>query len=83
VNVCGRKLWRLLPPQHAHLLYDCFGRELAPDFDPGPGQLGRFPNLATARRHVIDVVQVQLQPCLFWQAMPSLSLCLEYHCQKH
>lgn len=60
VNVCGRKLWRLLPPEHTHLLYDCFGREIAPTFDLDDGQLDRFPNLAAARRFIIEVVQVLL-----------------------
>lgn len=29
-NITGRKLWQLLPPEHTHLLYDRFGRYLAP-----------------------------------------------------
>ncbi|KAK9901594.1 hypothetical protein WJX75_003934 [Coccomyxa subellipsoidea] len=57
VNVCGRKRWRLLPPQYTHLLYDRFGREMAPDFELDGCQAERFPNLAAARRHVIEVVQ--------------------------
>ena len=59
VNVCGRKRWRLLPPQYTHLLYDRFGREMAPDFELDGCQAERFPNLAAARRHVIEVVQVR------------------------
>jgi hypothetical protein len=31
-NVAGRKRWRLLSPRHTHLLYDRFGRDMAPDF---------------------------------------------------
>ena len=34
-NVAGRKRWRLLAPQHTHLLYDRFGREMAPSLTPG------------------------------------------------
>ena len=33
-NVAGRKRWRLLPPGATHLLYDRFGRDMAPDFAP-------------------------------------------------
>ena len=36
-NVTGRKRWRLLAPQHTHLLYDRFGREMAPSFFSAPG----------------------------------------------
>ncbi|EIE20714.1 Clavaminate synthase-like protein [Coccomyxa subellipsoidea C-169] len=57
VNVCGRKRWRLLPPQHTHLLYDRFGREMAPDFETDGCRAQHFPNLAAARRHVIEVDQ--------------------------
>ncbi|BDA42235.1 2-oxoglutarate and iron-dependent oxygenase JMJD4 [Coccomyxa sp. Obi] len=58
VNVCGRKLWRLLPPQHTHLLYDRFGREMEPDFDlDASSRAEQFPNLAAARQHVVEVVQ--------------------------
>ena len=32
-NVAGAKHWQLLPPQHTQLLYDRFGRDLAPSFD--------------------------------------------------
>ena len=62
VNVAGCKLWRLLPPQHTHLLYDRFGRELAPDFGADAARPGHFPNLAAARKHVIEVVQVETLP---------------------
>lgn len=37
VNVAGAKRWLLLPPQHTHLLYDRFGRCMAPSFSLGPG----------------------------------------------
>lgn len=39
VNVGGAKLWQLLPPCHTHLLYDRFGREMAPSFDVNDGDL--------------------------------------------
>jgi hypothetical protein len=54
-----RKVWRLLAPEHTHLLYDRFGRELAPDFtlnDPGAEE--RFPNLRLADQLAMTVVQV-------------------------
>ncbi|CAL8468075.1 g7614 [Coccomyxa elongata] len=58
VNVCGRKLWRLLPPQYTHLLYDRFGREMAHDFAlDASSRAEQFPNLAAARQHVVEVVQ--------------------------
>lgn len=56
--MAGAKLWRLLPPQYTHLLYDRFGREKAPDFDADASRPGHFPNLAAAREHVIQVRQV-------------------------
>ena len=65
MNVAGCKLWRLLPPQHTHLLYDRFGRELAPDFGADAGRPGHYPNLAAARKHVIEVVQVDSTPSQF------------------
>ncbi len=47
-NVCGRKRWLLLPPQHTHLLYDRTGSRIAPHLEPyrfrsGPqnGEAGR------------------------------------------
>jgi hypothetical protein len=57
VNVAGRKRWQLLPPAHTDLLYDRFGRELAPCFDLSGAAAERFPNLAAAQRHVIEVTQ--------------------------
>ncbi len=60
VNVAGAKLWRLLPAQYTHLLYDRFGREMAPDFDADASRPGHFPNLGAARKHVIQVRQVRL-----------------------
>ena len=65
MNVAGCKLWRLLAPQHTHLLYDRFGRELAPDFGADAARPGHFPNLAAARKHVIEVVQVDTTPSQF------------------
>ena len=62
MNVAGGKLWRLVPPQHTHLLYDRFGRELAPDFAADAARPGHYPNLAAARKHVIEVVQVKALP---------------------
>ncbi|KAK9816935.1 hypothetical protein WJX72_007187 [[Myrmecia] bisecta] len=61
-NVCGRKRWLLLPPQHTHLLYDRFGREMAPDFGLGPETacadvLQQFPNLERAAQLVIECIQ--------------------------
>lgn len=71
-NVAGRKRWRLLPPGETHLLFDRFGRELAPDFfveeaassssaapsssSPSPSS-SSFPLLHLAARHVSEVVQ--------------------------
>ncbi len=37
VNVAGSKRWLLLPPRHTHLLFDRFGRHMAPSFDMPPG----------------------------------------------
>lgn len=37
VNVAGAKRWLLLPPRHTHLLYDRFGRCMAPSFSLAPG----------------------------------------------
>ncbi|KAK9826036.1 hypothetical protein WJX74_007138 [Apatococcus lobatus] len=56
-NVAGRKLWRLLPSQHTHLLYDRFGREMAPSFEAAVGQGERFPSLQYARALVQECVQ--------------------------
>ena len=53
--------WRLLPPQHTHLLYDCFTRELAASFDLPEDQSARFPNLAQAAGLTWDIVQVSLR----------------------
>ena len=61
-NVCGRKLWYLVPPEFTHLLYDAFGTRLAPhlhsDLDYS-GDLGPalYPGLAGARRRAYRVVQ--------------------------
>lgn len=68
VNVCGRKLWRLLPPEHAPLLLDRFGRDRAPclpcaDTPCDAAAAERFPNLAAAARHVVTVVQVVYLCC--------------------
>ena len=59
----GRKLWRLLPPEHAPLLLDRFGREAAPCLPAvgrpcDPAARERFPNLAAAAPHVLIVTQV-------------------------
>lgn len=61
MNLAGCKLWRLLPPQHTHLLYDRFGNELAADFDADVTRPGHFPNLAAARQHVIEITQVKFR----------------------
>lgn len=37
VNITGAKRWLLLPPRHTHLLFDRFGRQMAPSFDTPPG----------------------------------------------
>lgn len=68
VNVCGRKLWRLLPPEHALLLLDRFGRDMAPclpcaDTPCDAAAAERFPNLAAAEPHVVTVVQVTMLCC--------------------
>ena len=52
--------WRLLPPQHTHLLYDCFAREIASSFDPPDSSAAaRFPNLTLAASLTLDVDQVR------------------------
>lgn len=63
-NVCGCKRWYLVPPERTHLLYDCFGTELARHLHAdgaghGGGNLlaALFPGLAQARRHAVAVVQ--------------------------
>lgn len=65
VNVCGCKRWRLLPPEHTHLLYDRFGRELAPDFCDrlDTTRAEQFPNLAAAQQHIVEVIQVTMLSC--------------------
>ncbi|KAK9822489.1 hypothetical protein WJX81_002142 [Elliptochloris bilobata] len=62
VNVCGRKLWRLLPPEHTPLLLDRFGRDMPPclpcaDTPCDAAAAEGFPNLAAAAPHVVTVVQ--------------------------
>ncbi len=42
VNVAGAKRWLLLPPERTHLLFDRFGRQLAPAFDLPPGAGARL-----------------------------------------
>jgi hypothetical protein len=54
-NVCGKKLWYLVPPEYTYLLYDCFGKSLARHMHAGPSFL--FPGLAQARNHAIRIVQ--------------------------
>ena len=56
--MCGRKLWKLLPPTDTHLLFDRFGRDLAPHFTADEDRPGHFPNLAAARLRVIEIIQV-------------------------
>lgn len=57
-NVTGRKRWRMLPPELTPLLFDRFGREMAPRFD-ADGEEDGFPNLALAARHVVELEQVR------------------------
>lgn len=58
-NVCGRKRWYLVPPEHTYLLYDCFGKTLAShlhaDVDNGMGTF--FPGLQEARKYAIEIIQ--------------------------
>ena len=57
--VC-RKRWQLLPPQHTHLLYDRFGRDMASDFSVGDAATcERFPNLRKAAELCVTVVQAR------------------------
>jgi len=63
-NICGKKVWNLIPVDCTHLLYDVFGRQLAVHInadreDYGDGDLGTclYPGLAEARRSSICVIQ--------------------------
>ena len=51
--------WRLLPPEHTHLLYDTFTRQMAPAFDLPEEQAASFPNLALASSLTWDVDQAR------------------------
>jgi Cupin-like domain len=60
-NVCGEKRWYLLAPQYTHLLYDCFGLQLASHLQLDlqfPGMEAFFPGLARARQVAIEVLQL-------------------------
>lgn len=62
-NVVGRKHWRLLPPQHAHLLLGRGGRDPPWDFSASEDEeeevagAAAFPGLPEARRHLVTLVQ--------------------------
>ncbi|KXZ56873.1 hypothetical protein GPECTOR_1g788 [Gonium pectorale] len=60
-NVCGRKRWLLLAPNHTHLLYDRRGLAMAPHLEPGRVgsgcEPGDFPGLHEARAHAFELVQ--------------------------
>ena len=61
--MAGRKKWLLLPPEHTPLLFDKFGREMAPSFDlvdETPELAEKFPNLQLARKLAVEVDQVKL-----------------------
>ncbi|GAQ84084.1 hypothetical protein KFL_001750210 [Klebsormidium nitens] len=47
-NVCGRKLWRLLPPDQAWMLFDRHGRSSVYDID-APIDAAQFPHFAQTR----------------------------------
>lgn len=57
-NIVGRKRWHLLPPEHAPLLYDRFGREMGHRFDAAESAAWKFPNLAKAASQAIVLDQV-------------------------
>ena len=63
-NVAGRKRWRLIAPEKTHLLFDRFGREIAPDFlissapsSSSSSSSSSFPLLHLASRHISEVIQ--------------------------
>lgn len=54
-NICGQKIWYLLPPQNTYLLGDCFGRlKLASNLDY---KSVLYPGLSRARKLAIKIVQ--------------------------
>lgn len=59
-NVCGKKRWYLVRPEHTHLLKDVFGRVLCPHlhFDL-ENDLNRvlYPGLKSARKRAFEVIQ--------------------------
>lgn len=59
-NVCGRKRWYLVRPEHTHLLYDVFGRVLCPhlhfDLENALNAV-LFPGLKFARKVAFEVIQ--------------------------
>lgn len=60
-NICGEKRWFLVPSTHTHLLYDCFGLQLASHLQLDlqfPGMEAFFPGLARARQAAIEVLQL-------------------------
>ncbi|GMI00421.1 hypothetical protein TrVE_jg11456 [Triparma verrucosa] len=61
-NVTGRKRWYLIPPEHTYMLFDVFGKALAPHihFDlESELNAVMFPGLRLARRHAVFVDQVK------------------------
>ncbi|GMI13499.1 hypothetical protein TrLO_g4216 [Triparma laevis f. longispina] len=61
-NVTGRKRWYLIPPEYTYLLYDVFGKALAPHihFDlESELNATMFPGLKLARKHTVIVDQLK------------------------
>lgn len=68
------QLWRMLHPRHTPLLYDCFRRELAPSFHLDADSAARFPNLALAREHMMECIQVGAASAGWYDMRPRQSL---------
>jgi JmjC domain, hydroxylase len=66
-NICGQKLWCLIPPQYTHLLYDCFGTKLAYHIHADMSNSTNdkvcnfmsilYPGLRYVRKYAISVIQ--------------------------
>ena len=59
-NICGRKRWYLIPPEHTYLLYDVFNKALCPHlhFDlENELYSALYPGLERARKFALEIVQ--------------------------
>jgi len=54
-SLCGIKSWTLIPPEHAHLLYNPITNLLPKSIDSTDST--SFPGLEEARKHIINVTQ--------------------------